>query len=221
VLEAFSKETQGAPDNHGIKGMINTNPWDGLPDESGRMNRSWFEGRPVDIQGWAISRGALRSASKDPAACVCVDADGNVRIGAGAGIESAVEAMAGFQPVVSNGRLVAEPSEVRHPRSAIGINHEGNRMWLVVVDGRQPGYSEGMSLAELAEVMLDLGCWDAVNLDGGGSSILGLSDRHGGLRVMNSPSGRVQGAVKIRPLPSILTIRRTSEVGGGGLAPFH
>ena len=81
-------------------------------------------------------------------------------------------------------------------------------MWLVVVDGRQARYSEGMSLYELGEIMLGLGCWNAVNMDGGGSSIMGLVDPDGQLRVMNSPSGRHLGAPKIRPLPMILTIRR-------------
>ena len=41
---------------------------------------------------------------------------------------------------------------------------------LVVVDGRQPGYSRGMTLRELAEVMQSIGVQNAINLDGGGSS---------------------------------------------------
>jgi hypothetical protein len=58
----------------------------------------------------------------------------------------------------------------RHPRTAVGYN--GSRIYLLAADGRQPGYSAGMSLPELAQAMLDLGCTDALNLDGGGSTTL-------------------------------------------------
>jgi len=58
----------------------------------------------------------------------------------------------------------------RHPRSAVGWN----RQWyfLVVVDGRQRDVSEGMTLPELAEYLVKLGCEEALNLDGGGSATL-------------------------------------------------
>ncbi len=69
----------------------------------------------------------------------------------------------------------------RHPRTTIGWNDE--RLFLVVVDGRQAGLSVGMNYTELSALMLRLGCTDAMNLDGGGSSTLWL-----GGRVMNSPS---------------------------------
>jgi exopolysaccharide biosynthesis protein len=57
-----------------------------------------------------------------------------------------------------------------HPRSAIGIDSEG-RVILLVVDGRQSG-SRGVDLQDLADIMLDLGAVEAMNLDGGGSSAL-------------------------------------------------
>ncbi|MCX7642790.1 MAG: phosphodiester glycosidase family protein [Armatimonadetes bacterium] len=60
--------------------------------------------------------------------------------------------------------------QTKHPRTAVGLKDE-SLIW-VVVDGRQPGYSEGMSLDELAEFLLNAGCKDALNLDGGGSSTL-------------------------------------------------
>lgn len=68
-------------------------------------------------------------------------------------------------------------STTRHPRTAIGRTANGE-VWMVVVDGRQPGMSRGMSLLELAQLMVSLGCVDAVNMDGGGSSdivIFGVS----------------------------------------------
>lgn len=69
----------------------------------------------------------------------------------------------------------------RHPRTAIGKTRD-NDIWLVTVDGRQT-ISDGATLNELAQIMLRLGCTDAINLDGGGSTTFGL---HG--RVLNRPS---------------------------------
>lgn len=76
-----------------------------------------------------------------------------------------------------------------HPRTAIGATQDGD-IWLVVVDGRQP-MSRGSSLDELAKVMQRLGCHEAINLDGGGSSTLAL-----GHLPLNRPSdGGVERAI--------------------------
>jgi uncharacterized Zn-binding protein involved in type VI secretion len=57
---------------------------------------------------------------------------------------------------------------VRHPRTAIGWND--SHLYLMLVDGRQPGLSVGMSFQEMANYFIKLGCKHAVNLDGGGSA---------------------------------------------------
>jgi hypothetical protein len=74
---------------------------------------------------------------------------------------------------------------VRHPRAAIGWNQ--NYWYLVVVDGRQPGRSVGMTIAELARLMVQLGCEEALNLDGGGSATLWCEGE-----VRNSPCERAE-----------------------------
>ncbi|HRP07085.1 MAG TPA: phosphodiester glycosidase family protein [Gemmatimonadales bacterium] len=80
-------------------------------------------------------------------------------------------------------------SVTRHPRTAVGVSGDGGRIWLVTVDGRQPGYSVGMSLLELAALMRDIGAVEAINLDGGGSTALVLRDPASGvLSVANRPS---------------------------------
>ncbi|MEV5068691.1 phosphodiester glycosidase family protein [Microbacterium sp. LMI12-1-1.1] len=68
------------------------------------------------------------------------------------------------------------------PRTAVGVIDE-NRLVFVVVDGRQSGYSEGVTLTELADIMIDLGATTAYNLDGGGSSTMYFNGE-----VINSPS---------------------------------
>ena len=92
------------------------------------------------------------------------------------------------------------------PRSVVGIKADGTVV-IMENDGRQSPYSVGMSMYELAEVMLDLGCTYAVNCDGGGSSTF-LSQRPGEeLEVNNSPSDgglrpTTQGILFISTAPS-------------------
>ena len=57
----------------------------------------------------------------------------------------------------------------RHPRTAIGVMPDGAVLFLTV-DGRHQGDSEGISLGNLARLMKAMGCRDAINLDGGGST---------------------------------------------------
>jgi exopolysaccharide biosynthesis protein len=69
----------------------------------------------------------------------------------------------------------------RHPRTAVGWNDR--YYYLVAVDGRRKLFSVGMTLTELARYMISIGCEEAMNLDGGGSSTVWLFDG-----VVNSPS---------------------------------
>ncbi|MCS7264180.1 MAG: phosphodiester glycosidase family protein [Armatimonadetes bacterium] len=78
--------------------------------------------------------------------------------------------------------------QTKHPRTAVGLKEDA-LIW-VVVDGRQPGYSEGMSLDELAEFLRNIGCKDALNLDGGGSSTLLVRGK-----VVNRPSDGRERAI--------------------------
>ena len=76
-----------------------------------------------------------------------------------------------------------------HPRSAIGISKDEKFVYLVTVDGRQDS-SIGMSQYDLAEFLLEIGCYNAINLDGGGSTTM-VARRFGDsfLSTINSPSG--------------------------------
>ncbi len=74
-------------------------------------------------------------------------------------------------------------ASTRHPRTGVGISKDGRTLWLLVVDGRQPGLSVGMSLPEMTDFMVELGAYNAYNLDGGGSSTMVI-----GKQIKNSPS---------------------------------
>ena len=69
-----------------------------------------------------------------------------------------------------------------HPRTAVGYRKNGELV-LVVIDGRQVD-SRGVDLMELAIIMKDLGCVEAINLDGGGSSAMVIDGK-----LINRPSG--------------------------------
>ena len=72
----------------------------------------------------------------------------------------------------------------RHPRTVVGWNT--GEVLLVTIDGRQPGYSIGLSLPDTAELLRSLGATEALNLDGGGSTTLAA-----GPTVLNRPSDRM------------------------------
>lgn len=63
----------------------------------------------------------------------------------------------------------------RHPRTAVGFDDA--RLWIVAIDGRREGYSAGMTLPELTGVLEALGVREAINLDGGGSTVLVVDHR--------------------------------------------
>lgn len=77
----------------------------------------------------------------------------------------------------------------RAPRTALGITHEG-KLLLVTINGRQPNISVGVTLPELAVIMLDLGAVDAMNLDGGGSTTMVIRNQ-----VLNLPSDGIERPV--------------------------
>jgi hypothetical protein len=94
-------------------------------------------------------------------------------------LSKAVTGSACIFPLVRNGAVLREFAGdkyllQKHPRTAIGLN--SRYFYLVVVDGRQEGLSMGMYPKELAQFMAMLGCTEAMNMDGGGSSNL-LADR--------------------------------------------
>lgn len=87
-----------------------------------------------------------------------------------------------------------------HPRSAIGYTKDG-RVIVLAVQGRTPGVATGVTLAEEAKVLLDLGCYEALNLDGGGSSCMLVNGKE-----TIKPSDKTGE----RPVPSVFLIKRRS-----------
>lgn len=109
------------------------------------------------------------------------------------------EAIGGFIQTVKEGKDFVDKSYVtenkpghaliRHPRTAVGFSQDSTKLFLVAVDGRQK-HSAGMTLHELAEVMIKLGVYHGLNLDGGGSTTMVVKDI-----VVNIPSDGKERAV--------------------------
>lgn len=101
------------------------------------------------------------------------------------------EAIGGAPVLLKNGEVrISNEAEaipldmttVRHPRTAVGWSG-GKRLIFFVCDGRQPLWSMGMTLPELAQTLRELGCVEALNLDGGGSATFVVNGR-----ALNRPS---------------------------------
>jgi len=104
--------------------------------------------------------------------------------------ETPQQAISGNVMLLQNGEIVPHPSssyfDDPHPRTAVGVSEDGTTLFLFVVDGRQPNYSEGITIAELSAVAAEYGAHNALNLDGGGSVTL-VARVDDALQVLNSP----------------------------------
>ncbi|MFQ6678226.1 MAG: phosphodiester glycosidase family protein [Fidelibacterota bacterium] len=148
-------------------------------NKTGDMDIAWVAGRNDSLFEW---KDPLNNAPKNPIQEI------NFTQSSYWDVESGLQA----GPVlVHNGhRRITDTEEAffwtripeTHPRSAAGYTKNGKQIFLVV-DGRQPG-SRGVDLIELAIIMDDLGCEEAINLDGGGSSALVVNGR-----LLNKPAG--------------------------------
>ena len=152
---------------------------------------------PTDPKGLAAAEGDIYSASS-PEPSFFIDQNNDVRF-FGPRPGNIWDAISGSHTVVRNGQIAQKlrdaynPSNgvcsnptycsAIHPRTVIGLTGS-NQLILMVVDGRQPGYSEGVTLYELANLMLSCNARSAINMDGGGSSTMVRS----GVGVLNRPS---------------------------------
>ena len=91
------------------------------------------------------------------------------------------------------GKAIAD----KHPRTGIGYTRDGT-MIILAIQGRMKGLAEGATLPQMAKIMVDLGCVEAMNLDGGGSSCMLINGKE--TIKPSDPSGQ-------RPVPAVLIIK--------------
>ena len=100
--------------------------------------------------------------------------------------DSTESSIAGKELLVKDGKPVVEEETPAYARTAVVLNRQETKLWLIVIDGKQPFYSEGATLAELAEIAINIGGDRAINLDGGGSTTL-VARQGEKIKILNAP----------------------------------
>ena len=149
------------------------------------------------------------------------------------------QSVSGYPLLVRNGAKTTLPNvdhhNLRHPRTATGINRDTTKLWMVVVDGRT-SQSAGMTNHEQQDLFLRLGAWNAQGLDGGGSSTMVIngsvanltSDGPGTERAVGdallvysiAPTGPMQ-RLSVSPLNSRLFLRGTQQLTVTGADAYY
>ena len=96
-------------------------------------------------------------------------------------------AISGDRALLVNSVRTVVNNSIAHPRTAVGIDADGRRLLILVVDGRSTS-SRGYTMVELADMMTALGAENALNLDGGGSSAMYSRAGTGAMAIVNEPS---------------------------------
>lgn len=110
-----------------------------------------------------VARGAAGETLQDAAVGSVVD----ITVRASADVDLAI---GGSQRLLTDGELT-DDDQVTAGRTAVGVSKDGTQLHIVAIDGRA-GDAHGMTIQELALFMQDLGAWNALNLDGGGSTTM-------------------------------------------------
>jgi hypothetical protein len=166
-------------------------------------------GDGANTMGVSISNGDRYSQAEEGWAALCIVSNRDIRItdrdcpaNTQQGIAGDIQFIKGAQLYQKGLVMLPENVVAQMPRTAIALNQHATKLWMVVVDGRQKGYSEGVTLAELADFLIGLGADQAINLDGGGSSTLAI-EHQGQPKVLNAPF-QARVPMNLRPVANQL-----------------
>jgi len=157
-------------------------PWDYYPHTGDR----------VGAVGQAISNGVEYSFPLENWSVLCISKEQRAQILSDIRCPTGTQqVVSGSHMVVKDGKAVEAPlgsadSDANYSRTAVGVDKTGTRLWMIAIDDKQWLYSEGVSLAELADIAISLGAHTALNLDGGGSTTL-VTATPNGFQVLNAP----------------------------------
>ena len=165
-----------------------------------------WPGQPVDVVGLAVSEGDRYSDAVSNLDSLVINARNEARlVSAGGDTRDALNGMGGNLIILRNGIDKAEflPPEAS---SAAGISADGRYLYWLMVDGRQPGWTEGATAADSARLLKQLGASDAINFDGGSVVTLVRAGRWFGATVLNRPCHPFLTGFE-RPIGGLLGIR--------------
>lgn len=202
-LETFGQTTTTFGESSGVAVGVNAgffSPVNTIPND------------PRELNGLAISQGNVVSPHTDGYEVLLITRSNVVTIAAAPPAEysSIWTAVSGSDLILVNGVVQLTNCSTSfcgpNPRTAVGISQDSQYLFLMVIDGRQTGWSDGATLAETGAWLLRLGAWNGLNLDGGGSSAMAKLEG-GAALLLNRPSGgtqRVNGnhlGIFAQPLP--------------------
>ncbi len=192
TTETFLRET-------GVQIAVNASPFAPVSDTPGA---------PEDIMGISAAGGAVYSPPEGSDGALIIDDSGRAwvvdqnalesSVAAGPGLPGSIDsAVGGFSVILRDGRNLGGYDH-RHPRTAAGVSRNHRYLYLVVADGRQLGWSVGVTTRELAAWLSYVGASDGLNLDGGGSTALVAQDPDGLPLLIDSPIDRmVPGRLRV------------------------
>lgn len=157
---------------------------------------AWVSGSNYAVEGLAARQGVVYSEFQEFRTFALNISQDNVatilRSVSGTGIDRSPDiplynTLAGEARLLRNGAIVQYANESLQPRTAVGLNADETRLSVMTVDGRNAGHSLGVTRPELADLMRMNGVYNAINLDGGGSTTLLFADPLP--RLVNVPVG--------------------------------
>jgi len=187
--EISARTTQEFLQEFGLSLAINANffyhfreetPWGFYPHSGDR----------VHVVGEAIANGQPYSEAEATWPVLCFDATNRAHIAPSTCPPQTQHGVAGSHLLLAHGQpMPLNPSgmdRAAYGRTVVALDAAGETLWLLAIDDKQPRYSEGMTLAEVTDLLMELGVDAAINLDGGGSTTLVLATPQGS-KPLNAP----------------------------------
>ncbi len=168
-------------------------------------------GELVEINGTAFNAGKMwkgPGGNKWPSLCISDDNVAEIKTNGICPAETYI-GLAGNIQTLKDGEPVDFPNEDKLPRTVVGINETGDRMWVLTVDGRQWPYSAGSTHYFNQRLLKSVGAYNVLNLDGGGSSTL-VIQQDGEQELFNAPY-HTRIVMRQRPVANFLGFRISEE----------
>ena len=163
----------------------------------------------MDVKGLTIDRGTFVSPARTTNPTFIYDRAWEARIESTApaiDTTNILTAVSGFGIVLSSGGPMGSTTGT-DPRTGLGLSKDGRYLFMMTIDGRQSGYSDGATQREVGIFLRYFGAFDGLNMDGGGSTTLAyFKPSSNSVQLLNTPSDRFFSSVIERRLASNLGV---------------